>query len=494
MALWRCPDGRLIEANVPPCKGAIPVAIKGSLPASRFLILELLERQPFEPRIVGYVRVDPPIPAMHRRIIENDKIIIEKNIRIKVFPREWIYPTFWPEVLLSKLRAELKELKRKYGRAKALHILGEKVKEEALKRCNTAAARIARVVIHPDYRGDGLGMFAVKAVIDWVAERRIPEMKKRKHVIEVIAQMARYHPFFERVGFKYLWDTASGRPVLYYPLTKEAKELIDRFLRTDKYASKHKGVLYKPSYKIDEPLSGPIELKGVTKSYENVLDISALRSELVDVLKAFGVTRRIVQKYVLRDVNITIKPGEIVAVLGLSGAGKTTLLRMIYGAAIRAGDQKFNPDEGRVIVPSNTRVAALFPGEVEPIFGDEPLLQHMYNKLGDIVAAIEVLNMSGLSDAVFYRAKFSELSTGQKERAKIASILAERPNLIIIDEFTAHLDVLTAQRVARKISKIAREQGITLIVATNRPEVLKALSPTKILYVGYGNVLVKTIS
>jgi len=494
VALWRCPDGRLIEANVPPCEGAIPVAIKGSLPASRFLILELLERQPFEPKIVGYVRVDPPIPAMHRRIIENGKVLIERNIRLKVFPREWIYPTFWPEALLSKLRTELKELRRKYGRAKALHILGEKVKEEALKRCNTAAARIARVVIHPDYRGDGLGMFAVRAVIAWVTERRIPEMKKRKHLIEVIAQMARYHPFFERVGFRYLWDTASGRPVLYYPLTKEAKELIEHFLKTDKYASQHKGVLYRPSYNIDEPLSGPIELKGVTKSYESVLDISILRSELVDVLKAFGVTRRIVQKYVLRNVNITIKPKEIVAVLGLSGAGKTTLLRLIYGAAIRAGDQRYNPDEGRVVVPHNTRVAALFPGEVEPTFGDEPLLQHMYNKLGDVVAAIEVLNMSGLSDAVFYRAKFSELSTGQKERAKIASLLAEKPNLIIIDEFTAHLDVLTAQRVARKISKIAREQGITLIVATNRPEVLKALSPTKILYVGYGNVMIKTAS
>jgi len=98
--------------------------------------------------------------------------------------------------------------------------------------------------------------------------------------------------------------------------------------------------------------------------------------------------------------------------------------------------------------------------------------------------------MCGLSDAVFYRAKFSELSTGQKERAKLASLLAEKPNVLIIDEFTAHLDALTARRVARKLSEIARKAGITVIVATNRSEVLDALVPDKIVYVGYGSVKV----
>jgi len=194
---------------------------------------------------------------------------------------------------------------------------------------------------------------------------------------------------------------------------------------------------------------------------------------------------------VLRDVNFEIMPREVVAVVGLSGAGKTTLLRMIVGAAMRLSAPRFKPDAGQVVVPDNVRVAALLPGELEPEFGGEPLLEHMYRKLGDVVASIEVLNISGLSDAVFYRARFTELSTGQKERAKLASLLAERPNLIIIDEFAAHLDALTAQRVARKLSEIARRHGITLIVATNRPEVLRALSPTKVLYVGYGAVLVK---
>ena len=494
VALWRCPDGRLVESNVPPeCEDgqAELVAIKGSLPASRFLVLELAKRQAFEPRIVGYVRVDPPIPLMHRRLVLDGKMKIERNIRLKVFPRNWIYPTFWPELLMSKLKKELGQLAQKYGKKRALFMLGEKVKEEALKRCNSAGARIARVVIHPDYRGDGLGSLAVRAAIDWIKERWIPEMRRRKHFVETIAMMARYHPFFEKVGFKYLWDTASGRPALYYPLSDEARRRVEDFLARDPYAQKHGGVLYRPRYGGIEPLSGPIELRDVTKMYTSTLDISLLEKDLQEILSAFGVTRRVVQRYVLRDAYLRIDPGEVVAVVGMSGAGKTTLLRMILGAALGIKEERYLPDSGEVKVPDNVKVAALLPGEVEPKFGDEPLLEHMYRKLKDAVASIEVLNISGLSDAVFYRARFSELSTGQKERAKIASLLAEKPNLLLIDEFTAHLDALTAQRVARKLASIARQHGITLVVATNRAEVLKVLSPDKVVYVGYGSLFVK---
>ncbi|RLE75011.1 MAG: ABC transporter ATP-binding protein [Thermoprotei archaeon] len=491
VAIWQC-DGKIIESNIQPdCNGekAELVAIKGSLPASRFLVLELKDRRPFEPKIIGYVRIDPPVPLMHRRIEEDGKVIVEKNIRLKVFPKGWIYPTFWPKKLLRDLRREYRELASKYGSRKAFFMLGEKIRWEALERCDTAAARISRVVIHPDYRGDGLGMLAVKAALEWVKERRVPEMRKRKHIVEVIAQMARYHPFFEKVGFKYLWDTASGRPVLYYPLTEEANKRIEKFLKEDKYASKHGGVLYRSRFSGISKLSKPIILKNVSKIYSSTLDIDGLVPKLQEILKAFGVVRRTVQKYVLREVNVRIEPSSIVAVIGISGAGKTTLLRMIIGAVLGIKSSKYRPDSGEIEIPENTRLSVLLPGEIEPRFGDESILEHVYEKIGDEIAAIEVLNISGLSDAVFYRARFSELSTGQKERAKIASLLAEKPNLLIIDEFTAHLDSLTAQRVARKISKIARKHGITMILATHRPEVLKVLEPDMILHVGYGGII-----
>ncbi|MDV3103529.1 ATP-binding cassette domain-containing protein [Thermococcus waiotapuensis] len=490
VALWRCENNHIFEANT---RGKCPVCgsenvhileIKGSTPASRFLILELVEREEYEPRILGYVRVDPPIPLMHRRL-PNGKV--EKNIREKVFPRDWFHPAFWPEKIMRELHDRLR---KKYGKKIARSYLWEKAKWRALAETNTAGARIARVVVHPDYRSDGLGQLGVESALRWIAERRIPEMRKGKHVVETIAQMARYNPFFEKVGFKFLWETASGRPVLFYPLTDEARGYIERFLKEDPYAPKD-GKLWRPSYGKVEPLNGPIVFRNVSKVFESELDIKGLPGEIRELLMAFGVRHRVIQRPVLRNLNFEIRPGELVAVVGASGAGKTTLLRLILGSVNGWWEERFRPTGGEIEVSANARVSVMIPGEFEPSFGSESILEHVYRKIKDLNAAVEVLNRAGLSDAVLYRAKYSELSTGQKERARIASLLAEKPNLLLIDEFAAHLDTLTAMRVAKKVAEIIREAGITALIITHRQEVVRALDPDKLLFIGYGTARIQ---
>ncbi len=473
VALWKCDGcGSFIPSNVKPVcsrcgtdENVHIFEIKGSMPSSRFLVLELVSRKEYEPRIVGYVRVDPPVPRMNRRL-PNGEII--KDIREKVFPRDWFSPLFHP-----------KQEDSKYFDA---------IRWKLLKETNTAVTRISRVVIHPDYRSDGLGKVAVEGAVEWIVERRVPEMRRKKELVETIAQMARFNPFFEKVGFRYLWDVGSRRPALYFPLTKEAEKYINRFLSGDKIAKRHGGKLCRSSYGKVEPISGPIIFKDVTKLFESHLNLDGLPKTLRELLEDFGVSMRRIQRRVLSGVNIEIKPREIVVLIGASGAGKTTFLRLLLGRILNAEDERFQVTEGEIYVPSNIKVATLIPGEFEPSFGDESILEHIYKKVGSESMAVEILNRCGLSDAVLYRAKFYELSTGQRERAKLASILAERPNLILVDEFAAHLDTLTAMRVARRFSELIRDSGITLIASTHRAEVIKSLSPSRVIYVGYHTV------
>ncbi len=451
VALWVCPScQKTLPANAKPlcdCGGEARLKeIRGSTPASRFLVLELLERLPFEPRILGYLRLDPPIPKMHRRTPEG----IERDILERIFPPDWFHPTFQ----------------------------GGADWEKALDRVYTAASRIARVVVHPDYRSEGFGVLLVQVALEWAKARGAPEGRREKHLMYTIAQMARYHPFFERVGFRYLFDTASGRPVLAYPLTEEAEGYLSGFLKTDPHAQAHGGRLYRPRFGRVAGLKEPIRLHGVHKGYRSLLDLEGLSPEVQEALLAFGVRARRVERAVLRGVELEIPPRSLVVLSGASGAGKTTLLRLLLGEP---------PDLGEVEVPAGKRVAYI-PGEKEVGLGEDPILERLYQDLGDVGAAIEVLNRVGLSDAVLYRARPQELSTGQRERFRLALLLGQRPDLLLIDEFAAHLDVPTARRVALGLGKLCREAGITLVAATHRPEVVQALDPDILLFVGYGGV------
>ena len=483
LARWWCPeDGTVQAANARPlcprCGRPMRFSdLVDATRASRFLVLTLEKRELYEPRYVGYVRLDPPLPLVHRRL-PNGRI--QPHIRREIFPAEWYEPPFWPEKLVETLREKNPGLSPTE--------LWWQAQSEALAVCDTKAVRLARVVVHPDYRAEGLGRLALEAAVAWIQERRIPEMRKPKQVLETVAQMARYNPFLERAGFKYIGDTASGRPFLVLPLSAEAEKFLANFLRKDPLAKIHKGKLYQPAFPKVEPLSGPIRLQRVSYRYENVLDLSRMAEPVQEVLLAFGVRKRAIQRVIFRNLNLTIEPKSVVALVGASGAGKSTLLRLLWAAAV--GEEKIlsRLQSGTIELPQNVRVAAYLPGELEPKFGRAAILEVLYELTGDATLAVEVLNVTGIADVVLYRARFSELSTGQKERARLAYLLALRPNLLLLDEFAAHLDSASALRVARKVAELCREKGITLVFATHRPEVLSAMQPDRTLIVGHGGV------
>lgn len=183
--------------------------------------------------------------------------------------------------------------------------------------------------------------------------------------------------------------------------------------------------------------------------------------------------------YAVREVSLTVAPGELLAVVGRSGSGKTTLLNLIAGLD--------RPDEGKVFLDgreitsaSEAELTALrrnHIGFVFQSFGLLPLLSAAENiALALRIAGAsgrdearrtrELLEMVGLSARAGHRPY--ELSGGEQQRVAVARALANRPRLLIADEPTGELDTVTGAQIFALLQQAARE-GVTIVMATHDP-------------------------
>ncbi len=186
--------------------------------------------------------------------------------------------------------------------------------------------------------------------------------------------------------------------------------------------------------------------------------------------KSFGETE------VLRDVNVDVKRGEVVVVLGPSGSGKSTMLRCINLLEKPTGGHIYI--EGEEITGSNTNVDKLRE-HVGMVFQQFNLFPHLSAKKNVMLAqrkvlkrsaaeaeriAIEQLGRVGLAD----RADFlpAQLSGGQQQRVAIARALAMDPHVMLFDEATSALDPELVRGVLDVMRSLA-EAGMTMVVVTH---------------------------
>ena len=177
----------------------------------------------------------------------------------------------------------------------------------------------------------------------------------------------------------------------------------------------------------------------------------------------------------VRQVNLTVESGEILALLGPSGCGKTTTMRLIAGFE--------QPDAGyihiadrlvvgpRVFVPPEQR-------EVGMVFQNYALFPHL--NVGDNVAyglkrgdsrkarVGEVLEMVGLGG--LERRMPHELSGGQQQRVALARALAPRPQVLLLDEPFSGLDEGLRDQVRGEVARILRSSGTTVIFVTHNQD------------------------
>lgn len=188
--------------------------------------------------------------------------------------------------------------------------------------------------------------------------------------------------------------------------------------------------------------------------------------------------------YAVRDVNLHIRPKEMVSIVGKSGAGKSTLVRMLIA------EEK--PSRGRIIVGGwditdiKQNEVPVLRRQIGVVFQDFKLLERKtvfenvafalevcgapFSRIKSIVP--KVLKIVGLEDKENRFPK--ELSGGEQQRVAIARSLCHRPKVLIADEPTGNLDSINARGIINLLKKI-NEFGTTVLLVTHNREVVNYL-------------------
>ncbi len=194
----------------------------------------------------------------------------------------------------------------------------------------------------------------------------------------------------------------------------------------------------------------------------------------------------------LREINLSIKPGEFISLLGPSGCGKTTLLRIISGF--------LTPTSGQIRIDGQS-VAAMPPNQrgVGIVFQNYALFPHMtvwdniaYGLRAKKVARNRVAQKVGeMLDLVqlghLAKRYPSELSGGQQQRVAIARALAVEPKLMLLDEPFSALDKNLRLDMQIEIRRLLTKQGVTAILVTHDQEEAMSMSD-RIAVMSHGEI------
>ena len=183
----------------------------------------------------------------------------------------------------------------------------------------------------------------------------------------------------------------------------------------------------------------------------------------------------------LRDIDLEIAPGDHLALLGRSGSGKTTLLHVLGGLLVPTSGTVSWKAEPLSALDAAARGRARAQG-IAYVFQGSNLFPNLttWENVAFAARVAPRLDADGLGPdqlltLVGLRTKAdslpAELSGGESQRVALARALAQRPELLLCDEPTGHLDTDTGTRVLDMIEALRRELDFALVIATHDPDV-----------------------
>ena len=199
--------------------------------------------------------------------------------------------------------------------------------------------------------------------------------------------------------------------------------------------------------------------------------------EMKNVTKSFFIGKPN-QLDILKNININIKKGEFVAIVGASGSGKSTLMNII-GALDRQTSGEYILDDVDISQISDNNLSEIRNKKIGFVFQTSnliprtnslqnvelPMLYYGVDRKTRINKAKELLELVGMEDRLTHLP--NELSGGQKQRVAIARALANDPDIILADEPTGALDSETGRLIMNIFHKIHETQGRTIILITH---------------------------